>query len=412
MTATLHRAIPVTTDFTSAAQAALAHVYGQVDAKAYGFLNQLTFPMDPRLEAFAETWRRTYDTFVILGTGGSNLGAKAYYEAQGPVSLHADTPQFYFMDNVDPHSFDLLFQKINLNRTGFLVISKSGTTAETLCQFLHVIQHYDTHATTPWQDHVAIITEDKPSPLKELARLHNLPTFDHPLDVGGRFSAFSVVGLLPAMLMGLSVDAIRDGALWALNHLRTDSDFMDLLAYRHALTQEHGITQMVLMPYVDRLQAFTAWHRQLWAESLGKQGQGTTPIPALGTVDQHSQLQLYLEGPKDKFFTIITVTPPRRPALPVTFTQGALSYLNGKHMGDLLEAETHATIKSLQNNGCPTCTLTCSGLDEKILAILMVRSIIDVLATAHMMGVDAFSQPAVEESKQLTRLYLQEGQAA
>ena len=174
------------------------------------------------------------------------------------------------------------------------------------------------------------------------------------------------------------------------------------------LLEERGLANTVLMPYCDRLDAFALWYRQLWAESLGKDGAGTTPIRALGPVDQHSQLQLYLDGPRDKMFTLVTLDcagdGPRIDA--ALADDPALQYLGGRTMGDLLDAEQRATAESLARRGRPARRFHLDRLDETTLGALLMHFMLETIIAADLLGVDAFDQPAVEQGKVLAREYL------
>ena len=177
------------------------------------------------------------------------------------------------------------------------------------------------------------------------------------------------------------------------------------------LSLDAGVTQTVMMPYLDGLVNFGKWYRQLWAESLGKDGRGTTPIDALGTVDQHSQLQLYLEGPRDKFFTIIGAeTSGRGQAFPADLVDGTdIDYLSGKRLGDLLLAEEAATAGVLAENGCPVRTLSIPGLEERAVGALMMHFILETILAADLLDVSPFGQPAVERGKILAKTFLSAG---
>ena len=176
------------------------------------------------------------------------------------------------------------------------------------------------------------------------------------------------------------------------------------------LFREKGTTLTVIMPYADRLSNFGLWFQQLWAESLGKDGTGTTPIRALGTRDQHSQMQLYLDGPQDKMFTFLTldVAKTGRPVCAANTSDPSLAYLNGRSMGDLLSAEQKATLTTLADHGCPTRIFRVSKLNEEILGALLMHFMLETIITAHLLGVNPFDQPAVEEGKRLTRYFLSE----
>ena len=244
-------------------------------------------------------------------------------------------------------------------------------------------------------ENFVIITEPKDSQLTKIAKHYNIPTYDHDPNLGGRFAVLSIVGLLPAMLAGVDPTAIRNGAATMLQ----DPEYAIAGA---ALNYAAGKPQTVLMTYIDRLAYLGLWFRQLWAESVGKDGQGTTPIRAMGTVDQHSQLQLYLDGPKDKLFTVITGNFGGS----IINNQVAPDYLQGRSMGDLMEAEQRATIMAMQEKGCPTRVINVPNVDEQALGALLMQFMLETMIMADLLGVNAFDQPAVERGKILTREYM------
>ena len=348
----------------------------------------------------AHKWCQDFKTLVVLGTGGSSLGAQTLCALKQSVFHQTSSCRILFMDNIDPHTFESLFSSLDFQKTGFLAISKSGTTAETLCQLLTVLPRY----TLPEvKKHIFILTEPKLSPLRQIAEQYGLECFDHPMGVGGRFSVFANVGLLPSAIAGIDIKQVRQGACQVLDnpHFALEGAVLAVMAaYR-------GYSQNVLMPYIDRLYYFTFWFRQLWAESLGKKGQGTTPLNALGTVDQHSQLQLYLDGPRDKFFTLIC-TNVQQKGMKVEIPQGIkdLDYFSQKTMGDLMIAEQRATAETLMNRKCPTRIFSIPELNEEVMGELLMYYMLETMIAAKLLNINAFDQPAVEEGKILTHTYL------
>ena len=387
--------------------------------KADGTLPLLSLPgtrddlalLKPHAERFAK-----FEHVIVLGTGGSSLGGQTLVALKdqgfGPQS---GRPKLWFMDNVDPSTFTELAARLPLDRTGLMVISKSGTTAETLTQFLTLLPEFESKVgKDKLAEHVIAITEPSDNALGRIAARIGCPILDHDPRVGGRFSVLSLVGLLPAMIAGLDVGAVREGAASVLDPVLEASDASDLppaigAALSVGLARERGIGTTVLMPYCDRLGYFGFWYRQLWAESLGKGGNGTTPVRAMGTVDQHSQLQLYLGGPADKMFTVLildTAGKGRKIASEALGGDKALAYLENQSLGDLLLAEADATAATLAKNGRPTRIMRISTLDERVMGALMMHYMLETMFAAHLLDVDAFDQPAVEEGKILTRQYL------
>lgn len=367
-----------------------------------------------RAVAVAERLSRSCDHVVLLGTGGSSLGGQALAAlADSPFGPRPSRPKLHFLDNIDPATFEALFRELDLARTGFLVISKSGGTAETLMQFLTVLPEVERAVGRDrLAERFAVITEPNPNPLRRLAERRGIEILDHDPGLGGRYSALSPVGLLPAMIAGLDAVAIRQGAAEVLDRAfgadPADSPPAMGAALSVAFLWQRQVTATVLMPYADALAPFGLWFRQLWAESLGKDGTGTTPIRALGTVDQHSQLQLYLAGPADKFFTLIFLPRAGRgPRLDTALKEDqALSYLAGRSMGDLLEAEQRATLETLAANGRPVRAIRLQHLDERAIGALMMHFMLETIIAAGLLGVNPFDQPAVEEGKRLARDHL------
>ena len=371
----------------------------------------------PGLAALADEFRRRFDHVLILGTGGSSLGGQTLCAlADLGFAPRPGAPKLHFLDNIDPATFVALFAALDLARTGCIVISKSGGTAETLTQMAICLDQFAAaQGRQDVADQFIAVTEPRDNPLRRLAQKLGIRTLEHDPGVGGRFSVLSNVGLLPALIAGLDAAAVRAGAgqvLDATLTARAPDDAAPAVgaALSVALARHRGIATTVIMPYVDRLAHFGLWFRQLWAESLGKDGKGTTPIRAMGTVDQHSQLQLYLAGPRDKLFTLIM--------LDVAGTGGtvsaefaadpALGYLAGRRMGDLLDAEQRATAESMVRQGRPVRLLRLPKLDEATLGALLMHFMLETIIAADLLGVDAFDQPAVEEGKVLARQYLGE----
>ena len=386
-----------------------------------GSLPLLTLPEThddlPAIAERARYHRDRAEDVVVLGTGGSSLGGQSLYAlADAGFGPSGGAPRLHFMDNIDPHSFDHLFRALDLADTDFVVISKSGGTAETLTQFVILLAALE-DAVGPARaaEHVTVITEPGDNPLRQMAVEWDMTVLDHDPGLGGRYSALSLVGLLPAAIAGLDIGQVRDGAHavlhGCLNAVSPDANPPAVgAALQVGLSRECGAATTVLMPYTDSLACFARWFRQLWAESLGKNGKGTTPVAALGTVDQHSQLQLYLDGPRDKMFSLIfgDVAGTGRPVEADLVADPALGYLAGHRMGDLLDAEQRATAETLIGNGRPTRIFQLGRVDEATLGALMMHFMLETVIAAHLLGVDPFDQPAVEQGKVLARRYLGE----
>jgi glucose-6-phosphate isomerase len=366
-----------------------------------------------QVEALARDIRRKFSTVIVAGTGGSGLSGRTLTSL---IPYHRK-PDVHFLENIDPDMMDPLLARLDIEDTCFLVISKSGTTAETLSQFYTLLEYAtSTRGHEKAREHFIVSTQPGSSPLRDTAQSHGMILLDHAPDIGGRFCIFTNVGLLPAALTGLDIRALRKGAqtvVAQMDNARSPADcypaFGAALQYAF-LTQGCPIT--VMLPYAERLAGFSSWYRQNWAESLGKDGRGSTPIRAIGTTDQHSQLQLYLDGPKDKLFHMIMLSrkgtgrkihAPDRPDL---------SYLKDKTLGDVMAAEQKATFESLISNHCPVRLFKLDALTEESMGALLMHFMLEIILTAQLLDVNPFDQPAVEEGKILARDYLLKGELA
>lgn len=337
----------------------------------------------------------------VLGIGGSSLGGQALLE----MAPAGKSPRIAFIGNPDPTTLERAFSGIDMKSARFVAISKSGGTAETMAEVL-IAADAMRRAGANLAKSFAVITEKRQSPLRGFAERIGCPILDHPLGIGGRYSVLTVVGVLPAILMGLDANAFREGARQVLSSGGLAA--AEGAALHMALSREGRLKETVLFPYSDRLKTFVQWWRQLWAESLGKGGQGTTPVAALGPVDQHSQLQLFLDGPGHCLFTLIdTATAGQGAVIPEEDARAlGLSYLAGRRIGDLVDAELRATLASLSARGRPVRCIRVEKLDERAMGALFMHFMLETVLMGRLMGVDPFDQPAVEEGKVLARQYL------
>jgi len=379
------------------------------------FLNlPLTTDLDAikhRGQIIAQSFRNT----IIFGIGGSSLGGEMLVEILGDEQP-INNVKFY--DNVDPSTL-IELEYVDWSVTQLIIISKSGNTAETLSQFLTVLPTMEhqlgaEHAA----QHCLIITENKDGALYELAQKLGIEVIEHP-PIGGRFSVLSVVGLLPAYVAGVDIDGVMEGAR-AMAERCVEADILQNPAFYNGAAQylhaQRNRTISVVMPYADNLRFVVNWFRQLWAESLGKidaQGvnRGLTPTEAHGVTDQHSQLQLLLEGPDDKLVTFLS-NPGFRfmgRRIPMRFQDiPAIKPLAGHTIGELFVAELKATRTTLSRRGRPNRTLALLDRDAYALGELIILLEMETVVVAELLGIDPFDQPAVEESKILTREYLAE----
>jgi glucose-6-phosphate isomerase len=393
-------------------------------AGEYGFYRLVDQAVTVRqIQTFAEGVGQAYDHVLVLGIGGSALGTKALLNAlRRPAWNEWDDegreffPRLTVLENIDPISVAAALERIDPRRVLVNVISKSGGTAETMAQYLVVREWLEQALGSAAPRHLVFTTDPARGALREIAQREHVATLDVPPEVGGRFSVLSPVGLLPAALVGIDVEALLAGARVAVERCETDDLLQNpgaLYAALHwAADTELGARINVLMPYTDRLREFAEWYRQLWAESLGKRvdrngkpvNLGLTPVGAVGATDQHSQVQLFMEGPFDKVITFATVDDmgvdvpiPTRPDLPPD-----LAYLSGHTLGELLRAEYEATSTALAQMGRMSCTLRLPDLTPATVgeAVMFFQ-----LATGYAgawYGIDPFDQPGVELGKRLT----------
>jgi glucose-6-phosphate isomerase len=360
-----------------------------------------------RIESLARERAKGIRDFVILGIGGSSLGAEAIVRA-----LHSPLrePRFHVADNADPTVFRWLLDGLNPAETLFYVVAKSGGTPETLSQFL-VAQEWCARATPNWKKHFVLCTDPAKGDLRALARRWGLDALEVPPAVGGRFTVLTPVGLFPAACAGLPIAELLAGArsvaAWETKPWGENPCAQVALALAKA-AKERPVT--VLMPYSSQLSAFSRWFCQLWAESLGKGGQGMTPYPAVGATDQHSQMQLYMEGPRDKCLVFVHQRQPKDP-MPVRVPAeladlSAFALLQDRSVGALLDAEFRATRDAVTQAGIPNCTLEIDQLDAYSLGALFYFWEAATAIAGASLGVNPFDQPGVEAAKILTKKYL------
>lgn len=378
--------------------------------------------MVERVQALADTVQQ-FEVLVVLGIGGSALGTTALREALRPPlwnelddEAREHYPRLYVLDNVDPATIGALLERLEPGRTLFNVISKSGSTAETMAQFLVVRDWLEQSLGEAYRRHLVVTTDPERGFLREVAGSEDLPSLTVPPNVGGRFSVLSPVGLFPTGLIGIDVGRLVEGARAMAERCETDElrgnpaglfAALQYLAHTRAGAPIH-----VMMPYLDRLRSLGDWFRQLWAESLGKRldlrGQevhvGPTPLTAVGATDQHSQIQLFMEGPFDKTITFVTARETGDDvAIPSLYAdRDAVGYLGGRSLGELLRAEQSATAAALTRHGRMNMTIELPAVDEHAIGqLLMLLEIATVYAGA-LYGVDPMDQPGVELGKRLT----------
>jgi len=351
------------------------------------------------------------ENIIILGIGGSALGATAVNAALCGVNPRR---QLYVCDNSDPTYLSKILEKVKLDKSVFIVVSKSGSTAETMASFLVIRKHLD-KIRDGYKKHLIFITDPEKGVLRKLSQEEDILTFDIPSDVGGRFSVLSAVGMVPSHLLNFDVDSILAGAREMDKRVREKALFKNpaaLNALIHVLMMKKGKSISVMMPYSNELKRLADWYVQLWAESLGKRldisgnvvETGQTPIGALGATDQHSQLQLYNEGPRDKIITMIRVERHSHDiSIPNIYPkEERLSYFDDHTLGDLMNYEQLATSITLTDNGRPNLTLLFPCISENVLGQFFYMYEMQTAITAKLMNVNAFDQPGVEAGKRAT----------
>ncbi len=378
------------------------------------------------VHALVEKCRGRFENMIVLGIGGSALGNIALQSALNPAThnlLPAGTrngPRVFVVDNVDPAYFGSIFSfcKANggLEKTLFNVISKSGETAETAAQFMIVRDALQQALGEKHREHVVAVTDPEKGTMRKICDEAGYATLPVPDGVGGRFSVLSPVGLFSAAMAGIDIEALLDGAASMDERCRrpklAENPAAMLATLLVELGQRQGKTNHVLMPYANSLYLLADWFRQLWAESLGKQHDrsgetvyaGFTPIKALGTTDQHSQVQLYREGPNDKVIGLLAVEDfgDADVTIPKGLGVEAIGYLEGRSMAGLLNAERRATEYALVESQRPNFTLSFPKVDAHHVGEFIQLWQVTTAYAGLMLDIDAYDQPAVELGKQAT----------
>ena len=372
-------------------------------------------------ESALATLSRGAETIVFLGVGGSSLGGQTLAQLGGwnipglASEQQRRRPRTRFYDNLDATTLASALASLDLATTRFVVITKSGDTAETLVQALAALAAVRAAGRAARMRELFLgitepATHGKRNGLRALFEAQGIPLLDHHPGIGGGYAVFTNVGLLPGMARGLDARAVRAGArdvIGALLAAKTPGEFAPAegAAVTIGLARERGVRAHVLMPYSDRLARFAHWHAQLWAESLGKDGQGTAPIACLGPLHQHGQLQLFLDGPRDYLVSCVRVpSAGLGPRISVELAASAgVDYLGGHTAGDLVAAQAMAVPQALVQAGRPVRTFDLPALDERSVGALMMHFVLETILAARLVGVDPFDQPAVERANDMAR---------
>jgi len=360
-----------------------------------------------------------FENLLVLGIGGSSLGGRAIVAALCHP-FHNLLPRerrgalrVFFPDNSDPNTFEALLGTLDLADTCFATVTKSGGTAETMGQHLALRERCIARfGEEGYRARCVLVTDPSKGALRAIARSEGLRALPIPSNVGGRFSALSAVGLLPAAAAGVEVAALLAGAAAMEARCRTGSlrenPALLLAAALHLLDVKKGRRIHVLMPYADGLRDLGDWFVQLWAESLGKRPDvGPTPFRAVGATDQHSSLQLMMQGPHDKVVTFVRVAQPRADvsmSVPEGYrAHGEIAYLHGHTLGELIDAERRSTDAALRRAGRPTASIEIPRLDARSVGELLLLLELATAYAGGLYGVNAFDQPGVEAGKLYTQ---------
>jgi glucose-6-phosphate isomerase len=408
-------------------------IHGQLEEeKGQELFPFLTIPFDsslaPKIKKFVQGTRLWVENFVVLGIGGSALGAKAlqtalshpYYNLLSKT-MRKGFPRLFVTDNVDPDGFKALLDLLEVRKTLFNVISKSGGTAETMSQFLIIRELLKKKlGNRKEKEHLVITTDPVQGVLRKIAEAESFKSFEIPSLLGGRFSVLSAVGLLPAAMCGIDIEELQAGAREMAGRCQNPS-LWENPAYWCACLSFLSYKQMkknirVIMPYADALKGMGEWFCQLWAESLGKRynlkgrevWNGQTPVTALGATDQHSQLQLYMEGPGDKVFSFLGIKNfAGLIPLPKLYPKmEELAYLGGHSLNQLIQAEMQATRLTLAQNGRPSLIINLPKINPYTIGQLIFLWEMETYVCGRLMGINPLNQPGVEEGKKMAYAFL------
>ncbi|WP_457623321.1 glucose-6-phosphate isomerase [Persephonella sp.] len=360
------------------------------------------------LKILAEEIRSKFEYFVLIGIGGSSLGTEMLFESLKDLNHNIfDKPKFFIMDNVDPDKINSILERIDIEKTCFNVISKSGTTVETIANFGIILKILKEKVGDRWNEHLIFTTDPEKGFLREFGRENNIKTLDIPKNVGGRFSVLTPVGIFPAAVMGIDVDQILEGAkkmdLICSVEEHVEHNPAYLIALTHYIANmRRGKSISVMMPYSEKLSSFVDWYRQLWAESLGKDGLGQTPVKALGTVDQHSQIQLYRDGLRDKIVTFIQIEKRDIDFKIPEDIPESIHYLSGHTLHEILNKELLGTKAALIKSKVPNITITLDKITPYNVGMLIYLYEMATGFSGYLYKINPFDQPAVEEGKNFT----------
>lgn len=374
------------------------------------------------VKEYAAIVKNRFENVLILGVGGSALGGIAMSEAllkpywnMLSKEERDNNPRIFFLDNIDPDQMSSLLNSLNLEKTLVNVITKSGTTAETMAQYMIVANMLQEKLGDDYRKNIVVTTDKELGLLRQLANQEGYKNFVIPDDVGGRYSVFSAVGLLPLALVGIDIDEIINGVK-DMDLALKNTDIHNNIAAQCALIHYIYNTRknkniLVMMPYSSRLKYVADWFVQLWAESLGKNidndgnpiNTGLTPIKSVGVTDQHSQIQLFNEGPNDKIIDFIRIEEfDNNLDIPKIFEYTGIGYLGGKTINQLFDAEADATKMALLDFNRPNITITLPKINGYYLGQLLYMLEVQTAIAGALYNINAFDQPGVEQAKNYT----------
>ena len=350
------------------------------------------------IKDFSNFINNNFEKIFVLGIGGSSLGAKTLLSLKFQDKVE-------ILENIDSFTLKHIFDNINLKNTAFLTVSKSGKTIECISQTLILMKMIEDKLGSDYiGKNFFFLTENKDSPLTQLSKEFNIKTLEHHKTIGGRFSYLSNVGLIPACIGGLDIEEIRAGAVDMLEYvLKNEDNFVSDVVTKQSYLYKNGVTASVVMPYIERLIKLTEWYRQLWAESLGKNGYGVIPINAVGTIDQHSQLQLYMDGPRNLFFTFIKKNYDEKLLKIEKIYHPDFDYLKDMSLDKVMNVEVDSTIEILNKRELPIRVFEINELNERCLSQIMMQYMLETILVGINNNINPFGQPAVEERKILAR---------
>lgn len=395
----------------------------RIHAKKQGFYHVIDDTETVReVLAYAKEQKGKFDHVVVLGIGGSSLGTICLQQSLGHLYEHEkknrNRPTLHVLDNIDPILIQEVQDVIHLEKTLFVVVSKSGTTPEILSQFMYFKKRLEAKKLSVTK-HMVFVTDPKEGFLVDIANTEGVTTFSIPPNVGGRFSVLTPVGLLPAALIGLDIKKLLKGAQDMRDQFVSDKAGTNLpfkLASVQYLMGKKGKHMHVMIPYAQKLIRFSDWYRQLLAESIGKEvdnsgrrvNVGLTPINALGATDQHSQSQLYNEGPNDKLFMFIHATKlATKTTIPALYPKDdRTTFMKGASFNALIDVEREATTKSYTQKDRPNLTIQIDAVDAYHLGQLFMLFEGATAFLGEFYNINAFNQPGVELAKILTKKYL------